>query len=143
LPIKYEGYAIRYSKDLPIGVARASDFRELAPGIWLPFKMSRTTFDDTRLHAGESVVAASLDYELEHATLEPRYDVSFFKDVPFPPGTLVHEVNAERKITNSYVIPGIEAFNWWYLLIATGVIVLVLFYLVKRKRRRVIMAHSM
>jgi hypothetical protein len=136
LPVKYVAYSPTESKDIPISIAWTSDFREISAGIWLPFKSSMIVNDNLQARTGKSVVSHTEDCEIEQAKLDPHYDLSFYRDVVFPPGTLVYDVNTKNMATNSYVVPGNGQSYWWlYVLIALSVIVVMWFYLVRRKRR--------
>ena len=102
LPIRHVGYAPSYSADLPIQTGTANDLREIAPGVWFPFRVDVTVFDELKLTKGEAVVSNVYEYPFSAAELDPSYPKSLFSDVRFPKGTAVYEVQ-DGKIIRSWV----------------------------------------
>ena len=43
------------------------------------------------------------EYAVESASLDPHYDDAFFRNLPFPSGTIVYEVK-DDEITNNYSV---------------------------------------
>ncbi len=122
LPVKTEGFGARYSKTLPLEVGRATDFREAAPGVWLPFHNSIVVYDEMKVAQNKVAVANTRETTLTKVDLNPRYDISLFRDIPIPDGTLVYEVK-DGKIFNKYT-QGEETsphwtarkpWRWWWL----------------------------
>jgi hypothetical protein len=82
------------------------------------------------------------EYAVEQVALNPKYDVAFFRDVPFPGGTAVYEIE-NGKILRSYRqgapdAPGglasTSGFRRWWLLWANFALVVVVGgFLVGRK----------
>jgi hypothetical protein len=123
LPIKTEGFIPRWSKTLPREVGRAMNFREISPGVWLPFHRSTVTYSEKNLAANKLIAINTNDVTLTKIDLNPHYDISLFRDIPFPNGTKVYEVK-DGKILNSYTegekaatqsVSG--AWRWWWWLI--------------------------
>jgi hypothetical protein len=103
LPIKTAGYAVSWNRDLPIEVGEVSDFREIAPGIWLPFRCSTKTYDGYSLGKNKAVLSNTWECIIDKASLEPNYDVSLFEDIPFPDDAVVYEIK-NGKIIDSYLM---------------------------------------
>jgi len=103
LLLKEEGYnPIVDSPTIPVEVGVAKDLREMATGIWLPFAVDITIYSQLAARENRLVVDQRKSIEVEAATLTPDYDISLFRDIPFPDGSLVYNVNAEGEITGSY-----------------------------------------
>ena len=103
LPLKEEGYNLVVdSPTIPVEVCTAKDLREIAPGIWLPFSVEITIYSQLAARQNRLVVDQRKSFEVESASLTPDYDISLFRDIPFPDGSLVYNVNAEGEITGSY-----------------------------------------
>jgi hypothetical protein len=101
LPVKTEAFDTDWSKTLPGEVGHMSDFREIAPGIWLPFQRTTITYTDYKLGKNKVVVNNIRETTLTKVDLNPRYDISLFRDIPIPDGTRVYEVKDDR-IINEY-----------------------------------------
>jgi hypothetical protein len=128
LPIKTEAYQANASTTLPVELGRAEDFREVAPGVWLPFRRSFVVHSDAKLRENKLVVSNSREATLTKIDLNPRYDISLFQDIPIPDGTKVYEVK-DGKIINSYtqgeqtspLWHPAKARPWWRWLVAPSV----------------------
>jgi hypothetical protein len=143
LPVKTEGFQPVKSNTLPVEVGRVSDFREIAPGVWLPFQQSIVVYDTEKLPENKLVVENTKEATLTHVDLNPHYDISLFRDIPIPDGTLVYEVK-DDKIINSYK-QGEEtnphwtpSRSWLWLWVLAGGLVLLSFagWAAYRWRRR-------
>jgi hypothetical protein len=101
LPIRTEWYFRGQWKPgaAPSEIGHVKDLREIAPGIWFPFRAVSTVFQQE--DSKQQVVNRSL-YTVEKAELDPRYDASLFRDIPFPDGAVVYEIE-NGKIVKSYV----------------------------------------
>ncbi len=108
LPVKTEYFDPQTSMEIPGESGRAWDFREIAPGVWLPFERKVTVYDDDKLRKEKKQVFSNADEaRLELAKLDPDYDISLFRDIPIPPGTHVYEVR-DGEIVNKYRQEGVE-----------------------------------
>jgi hypothetical protein len=144
LPVKTEYYDPPISQELPGESGYARDFREIAPGVWLPFERKVTVYDDDKLRKEKKQVFRNADEaRLELAKLDPDYDISLFRDIPIPAGTHVYEVQ-DGKIVNSYVQAGVEEApdqprpmgrktTWIIAAVATALLLLVLGALAYRR----------
>src|SRR5262249_11744307 len=87
LPPKARGCARRYNKTIPLEVGKCWDFRELKPGIWLPFRCSLTIHDEREASENRQVVSNTEEWTIQRAELDPKHDISFFRNIEFPKGT--------------------------------------------------------
>jgi hypothetical protein len=104
LPIRSEGYDST-SMELPFVVMTASDFREIQPGIYVPFHAEKTNFYRTK--DGRNVPDTKTTATVKSVDLKPNYPVEFFRRVTFAPGTLVY-VQKGDNIVMSYTQPAPE-----------------------------------
>lgn len=58
------------------------DFREVRPGVWLPFRTTLTRFDRFAENRIKNEIVTT---EVERLLLDPNYPVEFFRDVTLPP----------------------------------------------------------
>ena len=91
IPIKLEHYGGNSGRsDLPAGVSRCDEFREIAPGVWFPFQVSELMFDDfVSCVQGRIIIKWRRDYQIESAKLSPNVDDAVFHEVIVPEGTKV------------------------------------------------------
>lgn len=133
LPVKVESYNYFYSKEIPIEEAVLENLQEIQPGIWFPFLSSITVMDGITLREEKkTVVSWKRDYIVTEASLNPEYDVNFFRKVEFPNGTPIYEIE-DGKIVRSYVKGGIpladqateNTHSRFYWIIAINLVMLV------------------
>lgn len=122
--------------------ADASDFREVAPGVWHPFLCVIRFYDhiDFKLNHKYSHVFESR-YEFLNVDLDPHYPDSLFRDVKIPDGLPVYVLKG-GEIVDSYVqgrvrTPAILKRHWKGLLpfAAVGFACVCLAWLARRRRR--------
>ena len=102
LPVKTESYLPDVSLELSVGVGFAKGFREIEPGVWLPFDRAVTVYDSDKIREEKKQVFRNGDEtRIEKANLHPQYDLSLFRDVPFPDGSIVYEMK-DGKVIKSY-----------------------------------------
>ena len=91
IPIKLEVYGGNFGLwPMPTEISRCDDFRELAPGVWYPFRSTLLSFDNWQDMARRRLTLNwRRVYEVESATLSPAVDVALFHDVVLPAGTKV------------------------------------------------------
>jgi hypothetical protein len=128
LPIKTDAYNLFYSGDIPIEQWTMDDLRQVAPGIWFPFRCKVDVLDQRELRRRKrAVVADTEEWVVSEASVNPKHDVSFFRDVSFPDGTPVYEIT-DHKITRSYIqgdkpLAAVisnnpkRAMRWWLVLV--------------------------
>lgn len=82
LPVQVESYLRYYSATLPVQVVTAGDFRELRPGVWLPFRLKKVVFEELELRENERmVVSNTATTTITRAVLGPNHDRAFFRDL--------------------------------------------------------------
>jgi hypothetical protein len=101
IPIHVESYTFRWSKDLPVSEANATDWKELQPGVWFPMKAVHVRYDSGDIQSGKKMVTWHETYKVDQVSLAADYDDNYFKDVEFPVGTEVAEVR-DRKVIRRY-----------------------------------------
>lgn len=101
LPVKTIGYAPKYSLTIPLEEGVSTDFRELKPGIWLPFKHVVSVYSPPIGKNADRKLLSNVDVWLIHsAHLDPSHDVAFFRSIPFPKGTAVYEVDGNQIVSS-------------------------------------------
>src|SRR5262249_1129654 len=91
IPIKMESYADYYGKQpLPTGLSRCGDLREIAPGLWYPFRVTEFVFDVWAM-PGQGWILLNLrrDTTIESVTSAARVSDAVFRDVTVPAGTVM------------------------------------------------------
>jgi RNA polymerase sigma factor (sigma-70 family) len=82
LPVRMRGYTFRFSEDDPIGEGVAEDLREIGPGVWFPFTVRVTAYDGIFLQlTGKRRLQWQEEYRVQKATLNPKYDAGFFRNM--------------------------------------------------------------
>jgi thiol-disulfide isomerase/thioredoxin len=91
IPIKLEHYGGNFGmRPIPSGISRCDDFREIAPGVWYPFRSTLMSFDNWQdMARGRITLNWRRIYTVESATLSPGADPGVFHDVVLPEGTKV------------------------------------------------------
>lgn len=143
IPIKTVAYNSTISLTLPKEVFRVTDLREVAPGVWVPFRRTAEVYSDTKLRENQAVVANTRGAILTQVDLNPHYDLSLFRDIPIPDGTRVYEVQ-DGNIIGEYV-QGEETRSrwkaarrpwWWWLAAPLAGLAVVSGWAVYRRRTR-------
>lgn len=73
-------------------MSRCDDFREIAPGLWYPFRVTIMAFEPRAVAQGRLLVNWRHDYTFESVTVAPKVDDALFHDVLVPQGTKVEVV---------------------------------------------------
>jgi hypothetical protein len=105
LPVRRESYSRRFAHGLPEAISTASDWREIAPGVWYPFFDSTDRFDAygvSALSHGRLVIGWREDLATQTITLKPQVSPSLFTDVVVPQGTEVLVSDAEGNRIGTY-----------------------------------------
>lgn len=144
IPVRLVSYNYNASRDVPSGEGIVEEFREISKGVWFPMVAHFAAHDELYLQReGTQRLQWREDYIVEEASLEPKYDLAYFRDVDFPDGTAMYEVeNGEIKRSWRQGAPeapegptASEASQWWLLWVnGTVVAVLVAVFLVRRAR---------
>jgi hypothetical protein len=143
LPVKSEARNVRWSDTLPVEVDRATDFREIAPGVWLPFHRATVIYSEMKLSEGKMVLGNKTDVTLTMVNLEPNYDMSLFRDIPFPDGAHVYEYK-DGKMINQYKQGEVgssssqaKGWRWLWVVGPSLALTLIGFWLACRRHARV------
>jgi thiol-disulfide isomerase/thioredoxin len=82
---------------MPGGLYRCHDFRQIAPGVWFPFRTTLFAFDNWQdMARGRITLNWRRDFEVESVTLSPKVDAALFKDVVVTAGTKVQVSDEDR-----------------------------------------------
>jgi hypothetical protein len=93
IPVRYQSYKYQWSRTVPITEGMVREWTELQPGIWFPKHVVIDALDESSLvKRGERVHSWRCEWFVDAVSLNPNHDVSFFRDIPFPEGTIVYEV---------------------------------------------------
>ncbi|MFO0810182.1 MAG: hypothetical protein U0746_16295 [Gemmataceae bacterium] len=142
LPVQTECYMALNSRILPTGVRRASDFKELAPGVWLFHRLDNRAYDNGNLRQGKAVVNQTEEFSITVAHLNPDYPVEEFSKVDFPERATVYDVNSSGKIVGEKrpaVVSRVQNNFAWLLIAAVAVAAaLVVRQAVRRVRSRAV-----
>jgi thiol-disulfide isomerase/thioredoxin len=91
IPIKREFYFRGPPAQLiPDKVVRSDDFREIAPALWYPYRVTELRLK-AGVHLGQQYILLSWrrDTSIDSVTLSPKVDESLFRDVVVPAGAQV------------------------------------------------------
>ena len=91
LPVRRELDMRNYSWIWPFCVYQADDFREIRPGIWLPFHLKKSPYDWAALDEHRDVTRELDEYTVLRADLNPKYEIDLFREIPVPTGITVEE----------------------------------------------------
>jgi hypothetical protein len=96
------GYTLRWSKDVPISDGVAEDLREIKPGVWFPFSIRVTAYNQYALKSLEKrEVQWRERYDVQKVSLSPKYERDFFSSLFIPEGTEVEEVKDGKTVRRS------------------------------------------
>jgi hypothetical protein len=63
-------------------VVTAGDFRQLRPGVWLPYRVVKTVYDGLKLRDNQRMmVSNTTTTSVRRAALDPRFPPEFFRDL--------------------------------------------------------------
>jgi beta-lactamase regulating signal transducer with metallopeptidase domain/thiol-disulfide isomerase/thioredoxin len=104
IPIKLEHYGGNFGlPPMPSGISRCDDFREIAPGVWYPFRSTLLAFDNWQEMARRRITLNwRRVYHVESATLSPKVDTALFRNVVVPAATKVQVSDEERNYLGQY-----------------------------------------
>jgi hypothetical protein len=142
LPVRKLGFSLPYSKDLPLEDATVETFREITPGVWFPLNETVTVYNERVIKEENKLkVSNVMDVVVDKVSLDPHYDIVFFRDVKFPDGAVVYEIDGGKQV-DAYIQGGVQppvtsTNKWWMWVIASTVLALVVAsgYLLTRRMR--------
>lgn len=102
IPARVVTWSPNESKVIPSSESYVNEWREIKPGIWFPMAATCTRYDPFALQRdGTQRLQWRSEHTVKEVSLDPKHDIAFFRDVKFPDGTAVYEVD-NGKITKSY-----------------------------------------
>ncbi len=109
LPVRTEFFQHPHREGVRPGeVGTSTDFREISPGVWFPFRSSLIIYTGLSIAAGQPLVMFNAtEFTIDEAKLDPSYDVSLFQDIPFPDGVTVNVIK-DDKIVQKYIQGGMR-----------------------------------
>lgn len=81
LPVKMESFNSRFSETHPVARDQVRELREASPGIWIPWQVRHTRFDDRSVQKGTPIVHQQIDWTVKEVVLDPKHSVEFFRDI--------------------------------------------------------------
>ena len=100
VPVAMASYRYDLSRTVPIGEGKVLEWLEVEPGIWCPRRVEVTSLRPRQLQqSGERLPNWRAEYRLTAVSLHPNHDISFFRNVKFPKGTVVYKLDEDGKIT--------------------------------------------
>jgi hypothetical protein len=100
LPVKNNWLWRKHEQGLPDAITLTSDWREIEPGVLVPFKSIRTLYKDGK--NGVRIPNARTTTTISRISLRPAYDSQFFSDVVIPKGSIVYE-EKQGELVASYI----------------------------------------
>ena len=144
IPAKFAVFMPGFSKEVPVAEAGVNEWIEVKPSIWFPAKAEYIAWDKFVVRDKQKKQVRWRERTDVHSVLlDPVHDVSFFRDVRFPPGIPMYEVS-DGKITTSYRIGSPadangqrpNSFRYWWLICGNLAVVGVLVAIVVMRRRQ-------
>ncbi len=105
IPVRCDSYFRAWSETLPHMTARVPDLRELAPGVWFPWRMVHTLYASEKLPQGQAIPYQTIELKVEEAALEPHHALDFFRNVLFSRGSPLYEIQ-DGQIMRKYQADG-------------------------------------
>src|SRR3569623_1457543 len=103
ITVSLREYTFRFSKDVPVSEGVVSEFVEVKPGVWFPEAARIDAYAQPFLqHEGIQRLCWSEANAIEKVSLDPHYDSAFYRNVEFPDGVAIYEIQ-NGQITRSYV----------------------------------------
>ncbi len=125
IPIRSEYYlGNRLRRPILGALSRCDDLREIAPGVWYPFRITEMSLDTTAmLSQGWVVLHSRRETTIESASLPARVDEAIFRDVPVRAGTNVEVLDEHGRLVGNTVqaedgVPAFDQKSYLKLLLA-------------------------
>jgi hypothetical protein len=103
LPLRVVTYDLPSSDKIPHVDARVSDLREIAPGCWVPYRMSFIQNRLDELSKGRESLGSRGELRISDIKLNPNYPPEYFSDVALPLHVPIHTIKG-GEILNTEVI---------------------------------------
>ena len=106
LPVRKEEYQLARREELPASVSLAEDLREIAPGVWCPFRAKTLRFEGlglTGVSEGRLIVRWRRDYAIDREALNPDISPKLFREIEVPEGTKVGLRDGAGDLVGRYV----------------------------------------
>src|SRR5262249_27849558 len=131
-----------YSKDLPLEDATVETFREINPGVWFPVNVTVTVYNERVIKEENKLkVSNVMEAVADKVSLDPHYDIGYFRDINFPDGAVVYEIEGGKQV-DAYIQGGgppatTSTNKWWMWIIASVVLALAVAsgYILRRRMR--------
>jgi hypothetical protein len=81
LPIRVDAFRPVWSSTLPVASNRVTELKEIARGIWIPWRVRQTFYKGPAAKEGKTVVTREINETVESARLNPSYPIKFFRDI--------------------------------------------------------------
>ena len=102
IPIRMISYTFLISKSEPVSEGEVTELAEIKPGVWFPISSTVEAVDQMLLgQKGERRFGWRFDFTVPRVALHPNYPLEYFKDVEFPNGTAVYEIE-NSKVKRGY-----------------------------------------
>jgi hypothetical protein len=102
IPLRMRHFNYMYSHNLAWVEAQMLEMREIEKGTWFPWRAEVRGYDPIKVSKkNEQKLKTKQEYQVLSLSLHPDYDIGYFRDIVFPPGTAVYEIE-EGKIKRSY-----------------------------------------
>ncbi|MGQ0634825.1 MAG: hypothetical protein ACT4QC_09460 [Planctomycetaceae bacterium] len=102
IPIRMEGHEPRWSPSLPTCLYTADDFREIAPGVWMPHQHRMLAFKKTDVTAGKLTAFHRTDYQIESVKLDPDAAPDELSEFIVPAGIEVMVESPEGRFVGKF-----------------------------------------
>jgi hypothetical protein len=141
IPVRTELYEFEWHATIPWGTIETSDWREIEPGVFVPFKSVMKGYWEKDLRQNKLTLANTYTFTVREASLRPNYDLSFFEDLEIPDGIMVY-VAENGTAVESYVkgartptnlLFGGKRWQLWLSAIAGSAFLLLTLWLARRK----------
>ena len=102
LATRAECFSTKKDKIIRIAESYANDWREVAPGIWLPFQAVYRTYCAPEIY-GHNGLHGEMVFRVLSVNLNPNYPKSFFSNVPMPTDGVIETYRGGRLVSRQVV----------------------------------------
>ncbi len=101
LAVRHELY-MTYADRFPVSESQVSQWREIAPGVWLPFRCEGKSYDISSLMEGKRVLRTHATLTLQFARLDPDYGIELFRNVKMPERGPVYTIKGGQIVKSEW-----------------------------------------